>query len=83
MTETDPTDSGEPKVIFEGSIMEVDIVKSMLAARGIETFIENEAVATTYPFGARFGVPRVRLVCVARRAEEAREIIAEARDEEE
>lgn len=83
MAENDLPDHGEPEVVFEGPMMEVDIVRSMLAARGIDTFIENENAATTYPFGARFGVPRVRLVCPSECVDEARALIRQARDEEE
>ena len=77
------SEHGEPEVVFEGSMMEVDIVRSMLAARGIETFIEDESAATTYPLGRAHMNFVMSLLCPAGRADEAREILAEIHDEEE
>lgn len=69
-----------PVVVFSGSILQAEMLKSVLEDEGIKAYLQDETMGTLAPFiAAPGGLGAVKVLVAGRDADRAREIVAEVR----
>jgi len=68
----------EPVVVYAGTLVEVDILKSLLEVNGIRAFLQNESMGVLASwYVSPGGAQPIRVIVAREDADEARRVVAE------